>query len=290
MFLNIKRYAFKNTGQVFKLNKKYKSSNFNIILENKGKYEAINSISPQKWSPYNFSMEATSVWSFPERGTWATHNGTYRGNWSPYIPRNVIQRYSQEGDRVLDQFVGSGTTLIETRLLKRKGIGIDINPSAIDLAIKNTHFKRVGCPGVTLRTGDARHLDFLPDENIDLICTHPPYGNIIQYSKNLNGDLSHYDIDRFLLEMKKVACESFRILKKGKFCAIMIGDTRKHKNIIPLGFNVMQLFIDTGFILKEIVIKKQHNCKSTGFWYKRSIQYNFLLIAHEYLFIFIKPK
>ncbi|MGI5880364.1 MAG: TRM11 family SAM-dependent methyltransferase [Syntrophomonadaceae bacterium] len=80
------------------------------------------------------------MWSFPDRGNWATHKGNYRGNWSPYIPRNIIQRYSAEGDVVLDQFVGSGTTLVETRLLKRRGIGIDINPSALDLARNNTNF------------------------------------------------------------------------------------------------------------------------------------------------------
>jgi len=36
-------------------------------------------------------------------------------------------RYSKEGETVLDQFVGSGTTLVEAKLLKRKGIGVDIN-------------------------------------------------------------------------------------------------------------------------------------------------------------------
>ncbi|MDI3480368.1 MAG: hypothetical protein PWQ97_23 [Tepidanaerobacteraceae bacterium] len=44
--------------------------------------------------PENFKLETTTVWSFPDRGEWATHNGKYRGNWSPYIPRNIIMRYS----------------------------------------------------------------------------------------------------------------------------------------------------------------------------------------------------
>ncbi|MDD5616687.1 MAG: hypothetical protein PHH85_10850 [Candidatus Methanoperedens sp.] len=29
--------------------------------------------------------------------------GNYRGNWSPYIPRNLILRYTAPGDLVLDQ-------------------------------------------------------------------------------------------------------------------------------------------------------------------------------------------
>ncbi|WP_279018312.1 DNA methyltransferase, partial [Megasphaera elsdenii] len=77
-----------------------------------------------KWQPDEFTLEMTSVWSFPQRGKWATHDGKYRGNWSPYIPRNLILRYSSEGDRILDCFVGGGTTLVEAKLLNRNCIGI----------------------------------------------------------------------------------------------------------------------------------------------------------------------
>ena len=41
-------------------------------------------------SPKNFKPEINTIWSFKSRGNWATHNGNYRGNWSPYIPRNII--------------------------------------------------------------------------------------------------------------------------------------------------------------------------------------------------------
>ena len=86
-----------------------------------------------KWEPEKFELETNTVWSFPDRGDWATHSGKYRGNWSPYIPRNLILRYTREGETVLDQFAGSGTTLVEAKLLNRNCIGVDINPDAIDL-------------------------------------------------------------------------------------------------------------------------------------------------------------
>ena len=85
----------------------------------------------------DFALETTSIWSFPNRGSWANHNGKYRGNWSPYVPRNLILRYSKNQDIVLDQFVGGGTTLMEAALLGRRGIGIDINPDAIKISSKN---------------------------------------------------------------------------------------------------------------------------------------------------------
>ena len=57
---------------------------------------------------------------------------------------------------------------------------------------------------------------FIKDSRIDFICTHPPYANIIKYSKGIEGDISLLAVDEFLSEMKKVADESFRVLKKGK--------------------------------------------------------------------------
>ncbi|HZJ85075.1 MAG TPA: DNA methyltransferase [Syntrophomonadaceae bacterium] len=242
----------------------------------------------KKWEPSNFELETNTVWSFPARGDWATHNAKYRGNWSPYIPRNIILRYSQEKDIVLDQFVGSGTTLIETKLLNRRGVGVDINQNAIDITEENLAFPYPNATEPKLFLGDARNLSFIKDESIDLICTHPPYANIIKYSEGIEGDLSHLKIPQFLEQMRLVASECYRVVKAGKFCAILMGDTRQKGCMIPMSFEVLEIFQKAGFELKELIIKEQHNCKATGFWKTNSIKYNFLLIAHEYLFILRK--
>lgn len=176
--------------------------------------------------PQDFELETNTVWSFPNRGKWATHDAKYRGNWSPYIPRNVILRYSNEGDIVLDQFVGGGTTMVEAKLTNRNAIGIDINPKAVELSRRKCEFNCESSSKIEIMQGDARYLN-LEDESIDLICTHPPYADIIQYSENIKGDLSHLKIKDFLSEMDKVAEESYRVLKKDRFCAVLMGDTRK---------------------------------------------------------------
>lgn len=255
--------------------------------------------------PKDFKEEQTTVWSFKQRGNWATHSGEYRGNWSPFVPRNVILKYSEPGEVVLDYFCGGGTTAVECKLLGRRCIALDINDKAIELAKKNIDFKMPlqqsifinnaakNLPQIfepELLVGDARDLSFFEDNSVDLICAHPPYANIIHYTSSKEGDLSFLDIDEFLKEMSKVARESFRVLKSGRQCAILIGDTRRKKHVIPLGFKLINVYLDAGFKLRELIIKRQHNCKTTGFWYENSVKYNFLLLAHEYLPIFEKPK
>lgn len=243
----------------------------------------------KRWEPEDFELEMTTHWSFPKRGDWATHDAKWRGNWSPYIPRNILLRYSKEGDLVLDQFAGGGTTLVEAKLLNRDIIGVDVNDEAIARCTEKVNFEYENVNGkVYIHKGDARNLDFLSDNSIDLICTHPPYADIIRYSDDIAEDLSHLNVKDFLVEMKTVAAESYRVLKKDKFCAILMGDTRKKGHMIPMSFEVMRIFEETGFKLKEIIIKEQHNCKATGYWKTSSVKYNFLLIAHEYLFVFRK--
>lgn len=242
-----------------------------------------------KWEPEDFELEMTTHWSFPKRGDWATHDAKWRGNWSPYIPRNILLRYSQEGDLVLDQFAGGGTTLVEAKLLNRDIIGIDVNDVALERCREKSGFEHDGAEGkVYIRKGDARNLDFIPDDSIDLICTHPPYANIIKYSEDIEADLSRLKVKDFLEAMRPVAAECRRVLKKGKFCAILMGDTRQKGCMVPMSFEVMRIFQDAGFQLKELIIKEQHNCKATGYWKTNSVKYNFLLIAHEYLFVFRK--
>ena len=48
----------------------------------------------------------------------------------------------------------------------------------------------------------------------------------------------------------------------------------------------MRRFLKAGFILKEDVIKVQHNCSTTRYWGAQ--EKDFLLIMHEHLFIFRK--
>lgn len=253
----------------------------------------------KKIHPEDFKREETTVWSFPDRGDWATHKANYRGNWSPYIVRNVLEWYSNPGDLVLDQMVGGGTTLVECKVMGRDAIGVDINPDAVMLALDrlnfeyNSYLETLPETNIRLFQGDARKLEAVGDATVDVIATHPPYANIIPYSKGnpIEGDLSRvHSLDEFFDGISSIASESHRVLKPGGHAAVLIGDTHKHAHFVPISHRTLDCFLGAGFVLREDVIKLQwHTQTMRGRWHPR-FKRNFLLTYHEHLFILRKLR
>jgi hypothetical protein len=66
-----------------------------------------------------------------KENNYLTHSlNSYPQRSVPQIFRELIKKYSQVNETVLDPFVGSGTSLLESNYLKRDAIGLDVNPFA----------------------------------------------------------------------------------------------------------------------------------------------------------------
>jgi len=75
---------------------------------------------------------STINWEFTGSDTqYLTHSfHQYPARFIPHIPKTLIQKLSKPEDTILDPFCGCGTTLVESQLLNRNAIGIDLNPLA----------------------------------------------------------------------------------------------------------------------------------------------------------------
>jgi len=107
-----------------------------------------------KNSHHTFNYEKMKVWNNP-KDKLKNNDKQMRSVWSiPLLPKNekefgkhptqkplellnrIISSSSNEGDWVLDPFVGSGTTGIVSSILNRNFIGIDLKKEYLDIAIK----------------------------------------------------------------------------------------------------------------------------------------------------------
>ena len=290
------------------------SGNEKVVIE--GQEIALEPIDVKRLEPLPGELTdvSTTVWSFPTRGYWATHRGDYRGNWAPQIPRALILKYTSPGETVLDPMVGSGTTCIEAILLGRNCIAVDINYNAVMLthhrlyylvkALKErsprkelvdyTSIGKAQCTEAWYRVyhGDARRLDKIPSGSVDLVATHPPYFNIIEYGERVvEGDLSRArSLEEYLKLFREVAREIYRVLKPGGVLGILVGDTRIKRHYVPITHYALMALLDVGFVLKEEVIKIQHKMKATREIWSKLRNRDFLLIYHEKLFILEKPR
>ncbi|PIS39739.1 MAG: hypothetical protein COT33_00455 [Candidatus Nealsonbacteria bacterium CG08_land_8_20_14_0_20_38_20] len=97
-------------------------------------------IEREKVSGHKLQRRIDYSWDFIGAKTKPYTHGfhTYPAMFIPQVARRLLLTYSQKGDTICDIFCGSGTALIESRLLSRNSYGIDLNPLAIFLAKTKT--------------------------------------------------------------------------------------------------------------------------------------------------------
>ena len=230
----------------------------------------------------------------------------------PKAAHLVVERFSNEGDTILDPFCGCGTFVIEAKALNRNSICFDINENAITLvksALKQFNEQKTlldsfsHCPGCEfelkkpikskdtfhqVNIGDARNIK-IDDESIDSIITDIPYASMIKYSSNKDDLSTIEDYSKFLIEINKSFNEMWRVLKKGKYCCIFVADYRigASRKILPLHADVIKLMQERGFNLFDLFVWRYY--RSGGFRPFGAPPFQAMNI-HSYVLVFYKPS
>jgi DNA modification methylase len=221
------------------------------------------------------------------------------------LVRRVIRCFTTSEDKkILDPFMGSGSTLVGATLLGRTGIGFEIYREFIELAKQRlyacTRDKSQEAP-YTIYPADSRKMaEFIQPDSIDLCFTSPPYWNILSRPRtadyketrdygNAETDLSQIENYRdFITALGQIFSEVLRVLKPGKYCVVNIMDLRKGSEFFPLHSDLAAEMQRIGYLFDDIII------------WDRSLEYNNLRPlgypavfrinkVHEYLLIFQKP-
>jgi SAM-dependent methyltransferase len=245
-----------------------------------------------------------SLWVLGARDKSGVHMGDYHGNFVPQIPRQLIRRFTNPGDVVLDAFLGSGTTLIECRRLGRHGIGIELLPRVANASEARIDAERAQ-GGATTRVlrGDSstaeaegavrRSLARLNRANADLAVLHPPYHDIIRFSDDPRDLSTCADVKGFLERFERVLERAAGLVRPGGHVAIVIGDLYRDSEVVPLGFQCMNLPAARALRLKGIIVKDIVNNRAKrhmeNLWRYRAVAGGFYIFKHEYVFVFRKP-
>jgi site-specific DNA-methyltransferase (adenine-specific) len=183
------------------------------------------------------------------------------------IPHRLIKLFSLVGEVVLDPFCGTGTTGHSALKLQRHFLGTDSSITYVKMANESLGGLLAETKFSVTRV-DARHMDHIPDDSVDLIVTSPPYWNKADYEHNsFNlGCIEKYNA--FLSSMKDAFREMHRVIRDGRRICIVTANVNQYSEhgllTFPIASDYIKLLQEVGFyIVNEIIWSKD---KTGGKW------------------------
>lgn len=159
----------------------------------------------------------------------------FHGLFIPYIPYQMLLRFTVEGEMVWDCFAGTGTTWRVAQAMNRECICNDITsrkPYIIE--------------------ADSRTFD--PGQMVQLIIMHPPYWGIVKYDGDdaLSGAVTLKD---FLISFEEVVANVVRFLDDDRILVLVCGNIYAAGEEITLGVLCKDIIRDYGFRLRSHIVK-----------------------------------
>jgi adenine-specific DNA-methyltransferase len=221
-------------------------------------------------------LQPTTLWEYPSQhyGEGEQGDKRYVGATPSYVIWNLVQRYTQPGDLIVDPMCGSGTTIDVARDTQRKARGFDLSPFRADI-----------------ERADARKLP-VADNSAALVFIDPPYGDHIHYSEDpaCIGKLSPFD-ERFYREMGRVLREASRVLRPGGVLAVYVCDFfNKKQGFAPVGFGLFDHMAQLLEPIDVVAVVRHNRTLELGNYRKAAEEQNFFLRGFNYLFIAKKPE
>jgi hypothetical protein len=255
-----------------------------------------------RWREYD-DVLTDSLWLFDSRDKSGGHQLDYHGNYIPQIATQIYQRYTRQGETVLDLFLGSGTSAIEALRMGRRCLGVELKPELVTYVRTKLSPEALETQ-VQVLQGDSTQretaervreaLSEWGQTHAQLVMLHPPYHDIIQFSDHPEDLSNAPDTDSFLEWFSAAARNAYALLDEGRFACLIIGDKYTQGELVPLGFLCMQKMNDAGFRTKAIVVKdiqgnERGKGRSENLWRYRALAGGFYLFKHEYVIVFQKP-
>lgn len=130
----------------------------------------------------------SDVWDIPYLNPKAAERVGYPTQKPILLLEKIISIVTDEGDIVLDPFMGSGTTLVASSLMKRKYIGIDKSEDAISLA-KHRLENPIKTESNLVKKGKTAYINKTEE---DMKILNSINAVVVQRNKGIDGFLKEY--------------------------------------------------------------------------------------------------
>jgi len=219
------------------------------------------------------------------------------------FPESMVRRLlesflKEKGQRVLDPFLGIGTTLVAAAKLGHSGIGFEIYPQYAGIASARLAPYSDKCMVINGSALDlCAHIE--PD-SVNMVVTSPPYWNVLNRKRSIHfkdirgygtdandiGNIGDYDV--FLERLSVIMRGVFASLAPKAYCIVNVMDIRVKDRFYTLHSDLYGRMATIGFALDDIIIwdrgSEYHALCPLGYPYRFRLNR-----VHEYLLIFQKP-
>jgi adenine-specific DNA-methyltransferase len=221
-------------------------------------------------------LQTTSLWYYPSQQYSDEPMGLpgYEGRTPAWVIWNLLERYTREGDIVLDPFCGGGTTLDVAASMGREARGFDVAPIRDDIV-----------------RADARQLP-QPDESVDFVFMDPPYSTHIEYSDapDCIGKLDAFEPEYFEA-MEQVFDEADRVLRDRRYLAVYVSDSfKKKRGFVPIGAAFMMSLANRFRPIDHIAVTRGNRKLEAPNFHRAAAEGNFFLRGFNHLMIFKKER
>jgi DNA modification methylase len=221
-------------------------------------------------------LQTTTLWYYPSQQYGGEPKGDprFQGATPAYVVWNLLERYTREGDLVVDPFCGGGTTLDVARELGRRALGYDTTPTRPDI------FR-----------ADARKLP-LEDGVADFVFMDPPYGTHIDYgdAPDCIGKLDAFD-DAYFAALDGAFGEAERVLRDRRYLALYVSDTfEKKKGFVAIGARCYELLARRFRPVDHIAVVRGNRTLEKPNFHRAAAEGNFFLRGFNHLLVFKKEK
>lgn len=277
----------------------------------------IEVIQPAKRLPFHKTSD-------PRKYTWYLGQGKeHPAKTDIRILEFLISRYSNKGDIVLDVMAGRGSSGTVANLLGRNAVQVEHSRKFArwmdEANVKLAHGADTDKTGMMINIhGDARRASsYVRGGSVDLVLTSPPYCDqnrfsdigsrlkqlartkttgvgkqaaerkIKNYYSRSKNNIGNMHVKEYFKAMERVYEQCFKVLKEGKYAAIVVRPLHRNKKVLDLPYETWLLLTRSGFELFEVYKTETTRSLFTNMYEEHYPQVP--RIRHDYIIVARKP-